>query len=94
MPRVEEQKRHNKPKNIGREERYDQSKEELVLEKIGNAEGMVFDLLLYRSHRNEKRCKDQIEHYNTPEVDHSHVELIRSLWSISKCQHEACQKRC
>ena len=52
MPRVEEQKRYNEPQNVGREKGYDQSKEELVLEKIRNVEVMIFDLVLYRLHCN------------------------------------------
>ena len=58
MPRVEEQERYNEPQDVGREKGYNQSKEELVLEKIGDVEGMIADLLLYRPHRDENRCKD------------------------------------
>lgn len=93
MPRVEKQKRYNEPEYVGREKGYDQGEEELILEKICNTEGMVADLRLDRLDRNENRRKDQIEHNNTPEVDHSHIEPVRSLWPVSKCQYKACQKR-
>lgn len=76
VPRVEEQKRYNEPQDVGREKGYDQSEEQLVLEQICNMEGFVADLRLYRHYRDENRCKDQIDHNNTPEIDHGHIELV------------------
>lgn len=44
-------------------------------------------------HRDKDRCEHEVDHYTTPKIYHRHVELVRSLRSITHCQDKTCEER-
>lgn len=92
MPRVEEKERNDKPQDIGGGERYNERKEELVLEEVGYFKALVRRLNLNGSDGYKDGGENKVEHEGHPEIDHGHVELVGPLRPVPKCEYEACEQ--
>ena len=92
MPWVKKQERDDKPKDICRSERDDESKENLVMENIRKCKLVVSRFCLDRFYRNEDRSKYQVYHYADPEVHHRHVEFVGTLGSIAHGENKTSKK--
>lgn len=93
MPRVHKDERGEEPHHIGRAERYDNREELVVREKIRKGEPVFLHLRLNRLYGHEYRCECQVYHDANPEIDHRHIELVRSTGSVTQRQNKASYQR-
>ena len=94
MPWIKEEEGYHEPKDVGRGQRDDEREEKLVLEEIGDFERLIPCFYLYGFDRDENGGEDEVKHECYPEVDHRHVEFVRSLRPVSKCQDETGEQSC
>ena len=89
MPWVEKEERHDKVECIGRGHADHEVDEETVLEDYLNSNvRMCCELCFDGSHCDENCRKHQVCHDENPEVYHCHVQLVRTLRSITKREYE------
>lgn len=89
MPGIQEDKRCDKPHNVCRSQRDNDSEELLIGKQLREGKIVVRDFPLDGLDRHKHSRESQVNHDTNPEVHHRHVEFVGPTRPVTQSQDEA-----